>query len=310
MEISKKTYDLIIIGSGPAGLTASIYASRYAIDNLVIGKVIGGMAAEAVKIENWTGIKSISGAEWAKQAKDHAESLGGIILSGEAVSIRKNLEIFKTKTLSGENFNSRAILIASGTIKKKLKAEGEEKFLGKGIAYCAACDGLFFRDQVVAVVGGGDAALTAALYLADIARNVFVIARGPALRAEEIWQKQIAKNSKIEIIFNNAIEEFCGDQKLEKIKLKNARKGSKELQVGGVFIEIGTDPVDGIIKELNIEKDEWGYIKISPDGSTNVEGIWAAGDITTGSNKFRQMITACAGGAIAANSIHKFLKKN
>lgn len=301
--------DLIIIGSGPAGLTASIYASRYAISNLVIGKAIGGMAAEAIKIENWTGTKSISGAEWARQARDHVEFLGGKILNDSAISIKKVLEGFEVRILAGEIFYARTILIASGTEKRKLKVAGEDKFAGRGVAYCATCDGPFFRDKVVAVIGGGDSGATAALYLADIAKQVYLISNESKLRAEEAWQKEIAKNSKIEVILNNSIIEFCGDKKLELIKLRNSHKNRDDLQVDGAFIEIGADPADGITDNLGIKKNQWGYIEIASDCATNIEGVWAAGDITTGSNNFRQMITACSEGAAATNSIHQFLKK-
>lgn len=306
---TNKIYDLIIIGSGPAGLTASIYASRYAISNLVIGKTIGGMAAEAIKIENWTGTKSVSGAEWAKQAREHAESLGGSILNDAAVLIEKISQGFKIGTARSGVFQSKTLLIASGTEKRRLNAEGEEKFRGKGVAYCATCDGPFFRDKVIAVAGGGDSGATAALYLADVAKYVYLISNKPELRAEEAWQKEISKNSKIEVILNNSIKEFRGNEKLEKVALENKYKESRELPLDGVFIEIGADPADGIIKGLGIKKDERGYIKIAADGSTNIEGVWAAGDITTGSNGFRQMVAACAEGAIAVNAIHQFLKK-
>lgn len=304
-------YDLIIIGSGPAGLTASIYASRYAMSNLAIGKVIGGMAAEAIKIENWTGTKSISGAQWARQAREHAESLGGVILNDAAISIEKISQGFKVESARGGVFQSKTILIASGTEKRKLNAAGEEKFAGRGIAYCATCDGPFFRDKIVAVIGGGDSGATAALYLADIAKQIYIITNEPKLRAEEAWQKEIAKNPKIKIIENNSVKEFCGDKKLEMIKLENLRKdGGNELQAGGAFIEIGANPANEITEKLGIKKNQWGFIKIAPDGSTNIKGVWAAGDITTGSNSFRQMATACAEGAIAANAIHAFLKKS
>lgn len=306
----EKCYNLIILGSGAAGLTASIYASRYAIDNLVIGKLAGGLAAESIKIENFPGVKSISGAEWAEKVIEQAQSLGGKILNDNVISVEKAEGGFRIAAEKSGEFFAKAIIIATGTERRKLNIKGEAELAGRGVAYCATCDGPFFRDKTVAVIGGGDSAATAALYLADIAKLIYLITNEASLRAEEAWQKQIGQNSKIEVILNNTAEEFAGDKKLEKIILKNSYKESKELQADGVFIEIGYLPINGMISRLGIEKDERGYIKINQDGSTNTRGIWAAGDITTGSNHFCQLITACAEGAIAANSIHQFLKKS
>lgn len=309
-EGREKQKDLIIIGSGPAGLTASIYASRYAIDHIVIGKHIGGQAAESIKIENFPGIKSISGAEWSQKLQDQAENLGGEILDSEAVSIEKAGDIFKVATKLNGEFEAKTVLIASGTKRRKLGAKGEDEFAGRGVAYCATCDGPFFRDKKVAVMGGGDSAATAALYLSDIAEEVYLISIENKLRAEEAWQSQIKKNQKIKIILNNTVEEFSGEKFLEKAILKNEYSGSKELKIDGVFIEIGYLPSDGMIEKLGIEKNDCGYIKVGADMSSSISGAWAAGDITDGSNNFHQLITACAEGAIAANSIHQYLKRN
>lgn len=305
----KNNFDLIILGSGPAGLTASIYASRYAIKNLVIGKVIGGTASEAIKIENWLGQKSMGGAKWAAQAKEHVESLGGVILNDAVKSIEKTQDGFKVETETNEIFKSKTLLIASGMERKRLKVEGEERLAGRGVSYCATCDGPFFRDKAVAVVGGGDSAATAALYLTDIAKHVYIIARS-GLKAEEVWRDRVMSNNKIEIIPKNTIKEFCGKKVLGKVILNNEYKGGNELQIDGAFIETGANPTNHIIESLGIEKDEKDYIKVANNQSTNIPGIWAAGDITSGSNNFRQMITACAEGAIAVNAIHEFLKKN
>jgi len=309
-ENIKQNYDLLIIGTGPAGLAASLYASRYAVDNIVIGKLIGGMSSESARIENFPAEEEISGLEWSGKMQGQVEKNGGVILADSVSLVEKTEQGFKIFTDVNGEMTAKTILIASGTERRKLGIKGEEEFRGRGVTYCATCDGLFFKGKKVAVIGGGDSAATAALYLADIAEKVYLIHRKDKLRAEEKWVEELVKNEKIEIILENEAEEFAGSEKLEKIILKNLYNGAKELEIDGAFIEIGSVPSDGMIEKLGIEKDEKGFIKIASGGETNVAGVWAAGDITNGSNNFHQIITACSEGAIAANSIHKFLKKN
>lgn len=309
MGKNKNNCDLAIIGAGPAGLSASIYASRYGIKHVVIGEIAGGLPASTHEIGNWLGTQSISGAEFAQKSLEHAKSLGANIINAKVDQVEKNNDEFDLILSNGENISARALLLAMGTRHRHLGVPGEKEFLGKGVSYCATCDGFFFKNKIVAVAGGNDSAAGAAVYLADIAEKVYIIYRKDRIRAESYWVHTIESNPKIEVINNTNIKEIRGGEKVEEILLDNLHKNSDLLKVDGVFVEIGLEPNVDLAKDLDIQLDEEGFIKIDPNGKTTIKGIWAAGDITNGSNKFRQIITAAAEGAIAANSIQKFLKK-
>ncbi|EKE15875.1 MAG: hypothetical protein ACD_11C00091G0003 [uncultured bacterium] len=301
--------DLAIVGAGPAGLSASVYASRYGIKNIVIGGVVGGLVTETHEIGNWLGTQKISGFEFAQKSSEHAKSLGAEIKAATVDQIEKKDENFLLFLSNGEKIEAKTVLLTMGTRHRHLGVLGEKDFAGKGVSYCATCDGFFFKGKKVAVVGGNDSAAGAAVYLADIAEKVYLIYRGEKLRAENFWIKSIEENKKIEVLYNANVKEIKGEQKVEKLVLDNSYINSTELAVDGVFIEIGLEPNINLTKDLKVELDEEEYIKIDSDGRTSEKGIWAAGDITTGSNKFKQIITAAAEGAIAVNSIQKFLKK-
>ena len=200
-------------------------------------------------------------------------------------------------------------MIATGSKHRKLGIPGEKEFLGRGVSYCATCDGFFYRDKIVGVVGGSDSAVSAAVFLGDIAQKVYLIYRGEKLRAENFWVLAAEKNPKIEIVYNTNIKEIKGDDKISQVLLDNIHKGNDNLSLDGLFVEIGFIPSTELIKDLGVELDEDGYIKIDQSGKTSSAGIWAAGDITTGSNKFKQIITAASEGAIAANDIQAHLRK-
>ena len=300
-------YDILIIGAGPAGYTASIYASRYGLKNIVIGATLGGYAAENHKICNYPSEKEISGKDLTQKFYDHAASYGTQIINEEIVAIKKDAENFIATTMSGAEYSGRNLILAIGTKPRKLNVAGEEKLLGRGISYCFTCDGFFFRDKVVAVAGSGNSSHTASIYLSRIAKKVYQIVRGNELKGEIELIDEVKKNPKIELIFNTNIKEVIGEQKLEKIKLDKEFDGSSELVVDGLFIEIGTKPCLGVFKNLKLRKNRDGFIKVNADQSTNVVGVWAAGDITTGSNGLRQIVTACSEGAIAAGSISRHL---
>ncbi len=185
----------------------------------------------------------------------------------------------------------------------------EDKFTGHGVSYCATCDAMFYRDKTVAVIGGSDSANTATLYLAEIAKKVYQIYRRDKLRGEILWIEQILKNPKIEVIYNTQVKSLKGSEKLEKIILDQPYQGKQELIIDGLFVEIGTFPQKVLIKELKLETDKKNYIKVNQEQKTNQKSIWAAGDITNSSNNFHQVITACSEGAIAAESIFKFLQE-
>ena len=297
-------YPLVIIGMGPAGYSASIYASRYNVKHILIGAQMGGQMGEAHIIENYPGIPHITGAELTQKMREHALKFGAVEVFDKVVKLSKDGENFVIKTAQDKEYLSTAVILALGTSKRHLNVPGEKEFYGKGVTYCATCDGPFYRDKVVAVIGGGDAANTASLYLAEIAKQVYQIVINDHLDGEEIWQQKVLNNPKIKVIFNTTVKEFNGDQRLKSIKLTNGQ----ELDVDGAFIEIGSMP-DVNIGDISLEVDDFGFVKVKADQSTNIPGIFAAGDLTTGSNKFRQIATAISEGAIAAASATRYLRQ-
>ncbi len=303
-------YDLIIIGAGPAGITASIYASRFKIKHLVIGEVPGGLITEAHSVCNFPGENKINGFDLMQKMQGHAKELGMEIKEMEKiVEIKKEGEEFSLKTESGQNFLAKNILLATGTKRRKLGLVEEDKYLGKGLAYCATCDAMFFKDKIVGVVGGGNSAMTAALYLAEVAQKVYLLVKGGEVNGEMVWAEQIEKNPKIEVKYQTEVIKLKGDNKLEGIDLKNSNAEIEELTLDGLFVEIGTQPELSLSAQLGLETER-GYIKVDIAQKTNVLGVWAAGDITTNSNSVRQVITACSEGAVAAQDIFTGLQKN
>lgn len=308
--MADKIYDLIIIGAGPAGYTASIYASRYKLKNLVIGKILGGTVVESWAIENYPGVPDVNGLELMDRFKKHTETVGGEILAEEVARVEKKPKGFLITTKTGKNLQAKTIVLAMGTEPRKLNLPGEKELLGRGVTYCATCDAPLFKKKTVGVVGGGDSALTAAIQLSDLGNKVYLIHRNSIFRGEPVWVEKVLKDKKIIKIYNSNVIEVVGKEKLEQVKLDKKFDGSNSLKLDGLFIEIGNVPSIALLRNLKIEMDENEYIKIKPDCSTNVKGVWAAGDITNGSNYLRQIITASAEGAIAANSIYKYIKSN
>ncbi|MFZ2189075.1 MAG: FAD-dependent oxidoreductase [Candidatus Moraniibacteriota bacterium] len=304
----QETYDLIIIGAGPAGLAASIYASRYKLNHLLLGATIGGQVSEIRNLENWPGDISVTGFDLLSRFVEHCKVLGVAPQNESVVSVKKNDDGFFEVVTGKDTHKTRAVIMAMGTEYRKMNIPGEKELTGKGVSYCATCDAMFFRDKVVSVIGGGNSAVTAALGLTDFASKVYLIYRGDRFPAEPIWLEKLANNPKIEAIKNTNIIEIKGEQKVEKVILDKAHNDKTYLETDGVFVEIGSDPGVELARTLGVEIDEQGYIKVNADMSTNVSGIFAAGDITTGSNKFRQIITASAEGAVAANGAYKLLK--
>lgn len=308
--MTKVIYDLIIIGAGPAGLNAALYASRYGLKNVIVGGVPGGLTSQIHEIGNWLGSPEISGFDFAKNSTEHVKKFGTEIKGYLVDEIIKNSDgTFEVLVSSGEKLKGKTILIATGLKHRKLGVEGEKEFFGKGVSYCATCDGFFYRDKVVGIIGGNDSAVSAAVFMADIAQKVYLIHRSEKLRAENFWVVAAEKNKKIEIIYNTNVKEIKGDKKVEEVSLDNIYQGSDLLKLDGVFVEIGFIPSSDLVKKLEVQLDSDGYIKIENDCKTSVSGIWAAGDITTGSNKFKQIITAASEGAIAANSIQEYLRR-
>lgn len=295
-----KTYDVIIVGSGPAGLTAALYAARYNMNVLVIGKVPGGTIGEASKVCNFPTYENVTGMELVKRMINQIKNMNVEIKMEEVLDIEKKKEGFDVKT-NKEKYSARKVILATGTQKRKLNLPNEDKLIGHGVSYCATCDARLYKDKTVAVVGGSDAALTAALLLSEFAKKVSIIYRKDKFfRGEQAWINEVKRKKNIKPIFNSRVVKLLGDKKLEGVELNDG----KELKLDGLFVEIGSVPLDELAKGLKL-KFEGIFIAVDKRQRTNVDGVYAAGDITN--NPLKQMVTACAEGAIAANSAYREL---
>lgn len=298
-------YDLIIIGAGPAGITASIYAARKRMNFLVITKDIGGQATLSWDIENYTGYQFITGPELVQKFQEHLEQFKVRIKEGEeAISVEKENDGVKIKTDKGE-YESKVAIIASGRLPRKLEVEGEEEFKNRGVTYCATCDAPLFAEMNVAVVGGGNAGLDATLQLAKIAKKIFLIEIAPQLRADPVMVEKAKNSGKVVIYTKTKVEKIYGDNLVKGMKI--SREGKVEdLAVKGIFIEIGSTPASGFVKD--VEKNEVGEIAVNCKCETNVPGIFAAGDVTNVPAK--QIIVACGEGAKATLSAFEYVSKS
>ncbi len=307
-SISGNFYDCIIIGAGPAGLTAALYAARAGLKTCVLEKAVpGGQAATTDRIENYPGFsKGISGPDLTMQMFEQAVKFGAEILTFDAKSILIN-DNFVVKIGEDElnKLMSRSIIIASGASSVKLGVPGEAELTGKGVSYCATCDGAFFRDVDVAVVGGGDSAIEEAIYLTRFASKVKIIHRRSELRATRVLQDEAFNNPKIEFIWDSVVEKLNGEEILESVVLRNVKDGSlSEIKVKGIFVYIGWTPNSYFIPS-SISLDEKGYI-IAANTRTSIPGVFAAGDVQD--HVYRQAITAAASGCMAAIEAERFLR--
>lgn len=304
----EKEYDVLILGGGPAGLTAAIYAARYNLSTIVISKDIGGTANLAPEIENWPGFIG-SGMELMQKIKEQAKGFGVEFMQGEIHSVERLQKLFKI-TVGEKELFGKTIILALGTEHKKLDIKGEKEFLGKGVSYCATCDGNFFRNKNVVVVGGANSAASAALYLSTLAKKVYILYRKHEMRCEPISLNKLKEKGNVEIVYFAKPLEIRGENKVTNIKvlIEELDKPEKtiELNVDGVFIEIGAKPVTDIIKNLGIELDCDGYLKTDKEMKTSAEGIFAAGDNTD--NTLKQIVTAAGEGAVAAKTVQEYLK--
>jgi len=301
-------YDLCIIGNGPAGLTAAVYGTRYKINQVLIGDLPGGLMTSSHKICNFPSELEISGSDLTKKMWDQVTALEVPQKFARVNSIKQDGELYNLILSDGGNIKTKAVLLATGTKHRHLNLPNEQALTGRGVSYCATCDAMFFTDKTVAVIGGSDSANTAALHLAQIAKKVYQVYRGDKLRGEVVWIDQIKANPKIEVIYGAKVFEIIGDKKVTGLKLSQNGSGEKEIEVDGVFVEIGSEPETTLIKELSLETAAGNFVITKDDQSTSQAGVWAAGDITTNSNYFQQIITACAEGAIAIDSIFKYLQ--
>lgn len=304
-----EAYPLIIIGGGPAGLTAGIYAGRSHLKTLIIAEQPGGAIGYAHRVQNFPGFPEISGLELANRLMSHLQEWPVELLTARVGQIIKKDNSFLVSTDQNQEYRAEALLLALGTEKKKLGLPDEDRFLGRGLSYCALCDGQFFKNKTVAVGGSGDAAVTMALYLAEMTNKVFLISLQPELNCNPSWYQIVKNQKKIELICDNQVMELIGSDKLSSIKLKNPYQRQTELPVEGLFVEIGSAPSTTLTAPLNLATDPEGFIEIKANGRTSQPAIWAAGDLTSGSNKLRQAITAAAEGAIAADDIYRYFKQ-
>ncbi|MDD5382049.1 MAG: thioredoxin-disulfide reductase [Candidatus Margulisbacteria bacterium] len=300
--------DLIIIGGGPAGLTAALYAVRSRLKVLLIEKMIlGGAASTTFSIENYPGFpEGISGLELAERLQDQVRRLGLDILWGNAISVKKNKQTFMTQ-VDGNILSSKAVIIATGTEAAKLGIPGEEEFRGRGVSYCATCDGPFYKEKSVMVIGGGNAAIEEALFLTRFAAKIAIVHRRKELRADKILAERAMSNPKIYFFWHSVAEEIKGKEKIEEVTVKDLASEKKlKVPVDGVFIYIGSKPNSEPVKGL-VKMDQKGFILTDDNMKTSVNGIFAAGDIRA--KTLRQIVTAAADGAVAAESVKNYLEE-
>lgn len=295
-------YDLAIIGGGPAGLSAGIYASRGGLNTVIIESMsVGGQASTAHNIENYPGIKSSSGFDLCYTMLEQAKSFGCEFIFDIIEHISLHEDVKTMITMAGRVIEAKNVIIASGASARPLGVENEGTMIGRGLSYCATCDGGFFRGKTVAVVGGGNTAVEDALYLEKLAKKVYLVHRRNELRADKILQERIKKSS-VQIIWDRVVEEVQLDEVVTGLTLKDVKNNTlSSLLVDGVFVAIGQDPSSKLFEGVN--KDDKGYILTDENMRTNIKGVFAAGDIRAKS--LRQVVTACSDGAIAADTVIK-----
>jgi thioredoxin reductase (NADPH) len=299
-------YDVVIIGGGPAGLTAGIYVKRAMLNAMLLEKIgVGGQIIITDLVENYPGFLEISGGDLAMKFEEQALKFGLPIKGLVEVSGIEDRGATKiVKTHEGD-FETKTVIIATGTTPKKLGARGELNFIGKGVSYCATCDGFFFREKVVVVVGGGDSAITEAIYLTKMAKNVIIVHRRDKLRAEKINQEHAFANPKIRFVWDSVVEEIVGDKIVGKVILRNVKTNAlSEIKTDGVFIYVGLIPNTAFAS--NVKKDERGFIIVNDKMETSVKGIFAAGDCRV--TPLRQIATAVGDGAIAGVSAERYIE--
>ena len=307
--IEMKIYDLVIIGSGPAGMAAAIYAKRAMLDSLLLEKeyVPGGQVIQTYEVDNYPGLPKMNGMELSNRFAEHAKELGIETKIGEVTDINPDGEIKEISLKSGETIQTKTIILATGAVHRTLGVPGEKELAGIGVSYCATCDGAFFRNKTTAVVGGGDVALEDAIFLSRICEKVYLIHRRDEFRGAKILQNQVKNNEKIEILWNSVVTKIDGENKVESIQIETVDSHvDKTISVDGIFIAVGTKPVSELLKG-RLAMDEQGYIVAGEDGITNLPGIFAGGDGRT--KNLRQVVTAVADGANCVQSVERYLQK-
>lgn len=306
---NKTKFDVIIIGAGPSGYTAGIYCSRAGYDTLILSGILpGGQLVNTTEVENYPGFENgIMGPDLMIEMRKQSQRMGTTIIDDVAVDVDFRHKPFKVLTAS-EEYEGRAVIIATGANPRKLGLEGEETFAGKGVSYCATCDGPFFRNQDIIVVGGGDSAIEEATFLTKFATKVHLVHRRGELRASKIMQERALNNEKIKFHWDSAVTEIKGDQKMQQAVLKNLKTNEEStLDAGGLFVAIGHEPNTQLFKG-QIDLDEDDYVVLKNKTHTNIEGIFAAGDVHD--RNYRQAVTAAAFGCMAAIDLDKYLTES
>ena len=299
-------HDLIIIGSGPAGLAAAIYAQRAKLDTIVIEEsfVSGGQVVTTYEVDNYPGLPGISGMDLGSTLREHAEKMGAVFVRDKVLELVTD---GKEKTVKGkkDTYYAKTVILATGAKHRMLEVPGEKELSGMGVSYCATCDGAFFRGKKVAVVGGGDVAVEDAIFLARACEKVYLIHRRDELRAAGILQERLMELENVEILWDTVVDEIQGENKVESLLLTQKKTGEKkEFAVDGVFIAVGITPNSELVKG-KLDLDEQGYIAAGEDGKTSEEGVYAAGDVRT--KQLRQILTAASDGANCVTSVQNYL---
>lgn len=300
-------YDIIIIGSGPAGLAAAIYAKRAELNFIVIEKagMSGGQVINTYEIDNYPGMPGISGFELSMKFREHADKLGSVFIMGEVIDFHIDGNEKVITLDNGSEYRARTVVIATGGVPRLLNVEGEEKYSGRGVSYCATCDGAFFKNKVVAVAGGGDVAVEDAIFLARICKQVFVIHRRDEFRASKSLSKRLLAMENVTVLWDSVVEKINGIETVNSIEVKNIKtKENKSYDISGIFVAVGYLPNSEGYRRV-VATDDRGYIIAGENCETNVPGILVAGDVRT--KDLRQIITAAADGANAITAVEKYL---
>lgn len=300
-------YDIIIIGSGPAGLSAAIYAQRACLDTIVIEKngISGGQVLNTWEVDNYPGFPGVTGFELSRQFREHANKLGARVVQDEVVQVELSGNVKKV-VCEEETYEARCVILASGAHHRTLEVPGEEELRGAGVSYCATCDGAFFRGRTVAVVGGGDAALEDAIFLARMCEKVYIVHRRDKLRGAKRLQERLQALENIEFVWNSETVAIEGNAQVEALRLRQTQTGEeKRLDVDGVFIAVGIAS-ESELYAGQLELDEQGYIRADESGQTSVPGVFAAGDVRT--KALRQILTAASDGANCVASAERYLQ--
>jgi len=308
MPEQKTKYDIIIIGAGPAGYTAGIYCSRARHNTLLISGILpGGQLMNTTDVENYPGFdEGIMGPDLMLTMRKQAERMGTEIIDDEVISVDLKNNPLKVSTASS-TFETYSVIVCTGANPRKIGLDGEQTFAGKGVSYCATCDGAFFKNQEIVVVGGGDSAMEEAIFLTKFASTVHIVHRRDKFRASKIMQERVLSNQKIKVHFNCTVEDIQGDQKFQKVILKNVKNNEKiTLEAGGLFVAIGHEPNSKIL-ENQVELDENGYVVLKNNTETSIPGVFCAGDVHD--HRYRQAVTAAGFGCMAAIDADKYLSE-